>query len=159
MFLKWFLGLPLHLRIAIMAAPVLAIGGYGLMDLWVTKEQPAEQKEQIAMQPLQLQGDCLLATNQCVLQHERMKVSLMRQDSGKPGIVRLEITPDTNIRGIQMSLVQAGEEHMVVVDSTPDGNLWFAEFPDKLLIPSPSTLRIALAKFGSVSFAEIQPQF
>lgn len=158
MFLKWFFGLPLNVRIAIMVAPVLAIGGYGLMDLWATKDQP-KQKEQIAMQALQLQGECMLATNQCVLKNERMKVSLVRQESGKPGIARLEIIPDTNIRGIQMSLVQAGEEHHIVVDSTPDGNLWFAEFPDKLLTPSPSALRIALAKFGSVSFAEIQPQF
>lgn len=158
MLMKWFFGLPIHLRIAVMVAPVLVIGGYGLADLWVTKDQP-KQKEPIAMQPLQLQGECLLSTNQCVLQHERMKVSLIRQDSGKPGIVRLEIKPDTNIRGVQLSLVQAGEEHRIVVDSSKDGNQWVAEFPEKLLTPSPSLLRIALAKFGSVSFAEIQPQF
>jgi hypothetical protein len=158
--LRWFFGLSLHARIAIMLAPILAIGGWGMMDLWVTKDQPKPTPEQqVAMQPLQLQGDCFLATNQCLLQHDKMKIAMARKDSGKPGIVRMEIIPDTNIRGIQMSLVQSGAEHQIVVEATPDGNLWFAEFPDKLLTPSPSALRIALAKFGSVSFAEIQPRF
>ncbi|WGZ95379.1 MAG: hypothetical protein QJT81_05170 [Candidatus Thiothrix putei] len=158
--LRWFFAQPLHLRIAIMIAPILAIGGWGMMDLWVTKDQPKPTVEQqVAMLPLQLQGECFLATNQCLLQHDKMKLSMLLKDSGKPGIVRMEIIPDTNIRGIQMSLVQLENEHQIVVTSTPDGNLWFAEFPDKLLTPSPSALRIALAKFGSVSFAEIQPHF
>lgn len=167
MFLKWFLGLPAHLRIAIIIAPFIAIGGYGLTDLWLTKDQPKQQNT-VAMQALQLQGECWLATNQCSLQNPLMTVALVRKDASQPGLVRLEITPDTNIRGIEMSLVQAGEEHMVVVNPSqgggawpnPASGIWFAEFPEKLLTPSPSFLRIGLAKFGSVSYAEIpQPHF
>lgn len=158
--LRWFFAQPLHMRIAIMVAPILAIGGWGMMDLWVTKDQPTPKPEQqIAMLPLELQGDCFLATNQCLLKHDKMKIAMMSKDSGKPGIARIEIVPDTNIRGIQMSLVQTEVEHKIVVESTPDGKLWSAEFPDKLLTPSPSVLRIVLAKYGSVSFAEIRPHF
>ncbi|UJS26062.1 hypothetical protein [Thiothrix winogradskyi] len=167
MFLKWFLGLPAHLRIAIILAPFIAIGGYGLTDLWITKNQP-KQAAPISMEALQLQGECWLATNQCALQNARMKVALVRKDASQPGLVRLEIFPDTNIRGIEMSLVQAGEEHLIVVKPNegggawpnPESGAWFVEFPEKLLTPSPSVLRIALAKFGSVAYAEIQqPQF
>lgn len=160
MLLKWFFAQPLNIRIAIIVAPVLAIGGWGLMDLWITKDQPKPTPEQqVTMMPLQLQGECFLATNQCLLQHDKMKLAMARKDSGKAGVVRLEITPDTNLRGIQMSLVQTANEHHILVQSTPDGNLWFAEFPEKLLTPSPTALRLAAAKFGSVSFAEVQPHF
>lgn len=120
------------------------------------------------MEALQLQGECWLATNQCTLQNARTKVALVRKDASQPGLVRLEIFPDTNIRGIEMSLVQAGEEHLIVVNPNEGGGTWpntesgawFAEFPEKLLTPSPSALRIALAKFGSVAYAEVQqPHF
>ncbi len=156
--LRWYFSLSRHNRIAIIFAPFLAIGGYGLMDLWVTKDIP-KQENPPAMLPLQLQGDCLLATNQCKLQHANMQVTLMRQDSGKPGIVRVEITPSVSLRGIQMSLVQSGTEHQIVVEPMKGETVWFAEFPDTLLTPSPSVLRIALAQFGRVSYAEIPPQF
>lgn len=159
MFLKWFLGLPLNLRIAIIVAPLLSIGGWGMMDLWVTKDQPKQQTP-IAMEALQLAGECWLATNQCTLQNARMKVALVRKEAEKPGLVRLEILPDTNLRGVEMSLVQSGEEQLILVNPSPAGDVWFAEFPAKLINPSPTVLRIALAKFGSVSYIEIQqPHF
>jgi hypothetical protein len=156
--LRWFFGLSLHARIAIMLAPVLAIGGWGMTDLWVNKDKP-KQENQVAMLPLQVQGPCLLATNQCRLQHDKMQISLVRTDSGKPGIARVEITASTRIRGIQMSLVQADTEYQLVVEPMRGESVWFAEFPDKLLTPSPSALRIAVAQFGRVSFAEVAAQF
>ena len=84
---------------------------------------------------------------------------MTRVDAGKTGVVRLEITPSVHIRGAQMALVQAGVEHQVVVEPMKNGEVWFAEFPESLLNPSPSALRIALAQFGRVSFAEIPAQF
>ncbi|MGB3919013.1 hypothetical protein J9253_00580 [Thiothrix litoralis] len=156
--LRWFFKQSLHMRIAIIFAPFMLIGGYGLMDLWVTKDQPKQDKP-VAMQPLQLQGECLLATNQCKLQHATMQVSMVRLESGKPGIVRLEITPNVSVRGIQMSLVQADTEHQLVIEPMRGAEVWYAEFPEKLLTPSPSVLRIALAQFGRVSYAEIPPHF
>lgn len=156
--LKWFLGLSLHARIAIMVAPILGIGGYGMMDLWINKDKPDTPK-QADYQELQQSGECLLATNQCKLHHEGMDVSMLRNESGKPGIARIEINPSVHLRGVQMSLVQQGVEHRLIVEQIPDTETWFAEFPEKLLNPSPSALRIALARFGRVSFAEVPAQF
>ncbi len=156
--LNWFLGLSLHARIAIMVAPILGIGGYGMMDLWVNHDKP-KAPEQATLQALQLQGECLLATNQCKLHHEKIDVSLMRADSGKPGIARINIAPSIHVRGIQMSLVHGGQEQQIIVEPIPGTETWFAEFPETLLTPSPSALRIALAQFGRVSFAEFPAQF
>lgn len=156
--LKWFLGLSLHTRIAIMVAPILSIGGYGMMDLWLNKDKP-KTPAQATFQPLELQGECLLATNQCQLHHSKIDVSLARHESGKPNIVRLEITPSVHIRGIQMALVQSGVEHQIIAEPVPGKESWAAEFPDTLINPSPSALRIALAQFGRISFAEIPARF
>ena len=156
--LRWFFGLSLHMRIAIILAPLLSIGGYGMMDLWMNKDAPKKENH-VAMQQLLVEGQCLLATNQCKLKHDAMQVSMTRVDAGKTGVVRLEITPSVHIRGAQMALVQAGVEHQVVGEPMKNGEGWFAEFPESLLNPSPSALRIALAQFGRVSFAEIPAQF
>ena len=156
--LRWYFGLPLHLRIAIILAPLLSIGGYGMMDLWVNKDKP-KQESQVAMLPLLLEGQCLLATNQCRLKHDNMQVSMRRVDAGKAGVARLEIDPSVHLRGAEMSLVQNGVEHRIVVHHMVDTDVLYAEFPETLLNPSPSALRIALAQFSRVSYAEIQAQF
>lgn len=159
MLLKRFFTLPLHVRIAIIIAPLLAIGGWGLADLWVNKDRP-QQAARIVMEELHLQSECWLATNQCRLQNQLMQVAIVRGAASQAGLVRLDIFPDTNIRGIEMSLVQGEQEHMIVVTPSRHGDTWSAEFPEKLINPSPAALRIALAKFGAVSYAEIrQPHF
>ncbi|MFN3786060.1 MAG: hypothetical protein ACK4RS_04395 [Thiothrix sp.] len=159
MLFKRFLALPLHMRVAIITAPVLAIGGWGLADLWANKDRP-KQAAPIMMEALHLQGACWLATNQCRLQNKLMKITMARGTASQAGLVRLDIVPDTNIRGIELSLVQSGQEHFIIVTPSIHADTWSAEFPEKLITPSPSALRIALAKFGSVSYAEIsQPHF
>lgn len=155
---KWFLGLSLHSRIAIMVAPIIAIGGYGLMDLWLNKDAPKKEKH-VAMQQLVAEGQCLLATNQCTLVYEDMKVSMLRGEASAPGLVRVEIRVNQPLRGVQLALVHGEEEQHVVIDRPAGGNAWFGEFPERLLQPPPTALRMALVQTGRVSYAEIPAQF
>ncbi len=159
MFLKWFLGLSYHMRIAILVAPVLLIGGYGLMDVWVTKDQP-KPAVQVKMLPFDVGSECLLTTNQCTLKREGLVISLTRAAAKQPGLVRLELDPHgSSIRGIQLALVQAGVEQQVAMEASEAGQLWVGEFPESVLQPAPSALRIAVAQFGRVSYAEVPVRF
>ncbi|MEB4590395.1 hypothetical protein VSS37_05345 [Candidatus Thiothrix sp. Deng01] len=155
---NWFLGLSLHSRIAIMVAPVMLIGGYGLMDLWLNKDKP-QQEMHVATRQLAVDGQCLLATNQCNLSYNGMKVSMMRGEASAPGLVRIEVRVNQPIRGVQFALVHGEEEQHVMIDRPPGEDVWVGEFPDKLLQPQPSAVRMALAQTGRISYAEIPAQF
>lgn len=74
MLLRWFFGLSIHLRIAIIIAPIFVIGGYGLADLWATKNNP-EPKGELKMLAMHLIGDCNLAA-ECQVGSESLKVNL-----------------------------------------------------------------------------------
>lgn len=155
---KWFLGLSLHTRIAILVAPIMAIGGYGLMDMWLNKDRP-RQEHRVEMQRLVAEGQCLLATNQCNLAYQGMKVSMMRGEASKPGLVRIEIRVNEPIRGVEFALVHGEDEQHVVIDRPPGQDVWVGEFPDELLQPHPSAVRMALAQTGRISYAEVPAQF
>lgn len=156
--LKWFFGLSLHSCIAIMVAPFMLIGGWGMMDLWLNKDKPTQKKD-VAMQQLVAEGQCLLATNQCKLSYKDMQVSMMRGEASAPDLVRIDIRANQPLRGVQLALVYGEEEQHVVIDRPAGGEAWFGEFPAKLLQPHPTAVRMALAQTGRVSYAEIPAQF
>lgn len=156
--LKWYFGQSLHVRIAIIMLPFMAIGGWGLMDLWMNKDVPVKESR-AAMQQLVAEGQCLLATNQCKLTYKDMKVSMMRTEGSAPGLVRIEMRVNLPIRGVKLALVHGDEEQYVVMDRPAGGEAWFGEFPEKLLQPHPTAVRIAIAQIGRVSYAEVPAQF
>lgn len=156
--LRWYLSLSPHMRIAIIMAPFLAIGGYGLADLWESKKAP-EVKKDVAMQQLFVEGQCKLSAGKCTLSYNNLKVVIRQGKASEPGLARLELEPSVVLRAVQMSLVQDGEEHKVLVDRRPEEDVWIAEFPVRLLQPSPDILRIAIAQAGKLSFAEVEAPF
>lgn len=155
--LKWFFGLSIHLRIAIIVAPVFAIGGYGLADLWANKNNP-EPEGKLKMLPMQLIGECDLAT-ECQVGRESLKVSLKYVPASQSELVRIELTPNDRIRGMEMSLVRGDTEEHIVIEPLRGETVWYGEFPATVLNPKPTKIRLAVAQFGKVSYSEFAARF
>ena len=154
---KWFFGLSIHLRIAILVAPVFVIGGYGLADLWATKNNP-EPTGKLKMIPMELIGRCDLATD-CQVGNEALKVSLKYKPASKSELIRIELTPNDRIRGMEMSLVRGDQEEHIVIEPLRGETVWYGEFPPSVLDPKPNKIRLAVAQFGKVSYSEFPVQF
>lgn len=155
--LKKFFGLSIHARIAIIIAPIFVIGGYGLADLWITKKNP-EPVAPLKMLPMTLSGRCELAT-ECLVGHDALKVSLKYVSASKEGLVRIELTPNDRIRGMEMSLVRADKEEHIVIEPLRGETVWYGEFPASVLNPKPTKIRLAVAQFGRVAYIEFPAQF
>lgn len=155
--LKWFFSLSLHARIAIMVSPVLAIAGFGLADLWATKDDP-KPKVEVKMLPMQPMGVCHLESA-CQVGHEKLTVSLKYVPATQPNLIRIELTPNDRIRGMEMSLVGGDKEQHIVIEPLRGETVWYGEFPSTALNPKPHTIRLAVAQFGKVSYIEFPAQF
>lgn len=155
--LKWFFGLSIHLKIAIIVAPIFVIGGYGLADLWVTKNNP-EPEAKLKMLPMTLVGECVLA-QECQVANESIKVSLKYVPASNNSLVRIELTPNDRIRGMEMALVQGEKEEHIVIEPLKGETVWYGEFPTSLLNTRPNKLRLAVAQFGKVSYIEFPARF
>lgn len=156
--LRWFLDLTLHMRIAIIMTPILVIGGFGLADLWVTRNTP-EKITPSATRELRTAGRCQLASSQCRLSSDGFSVVLRQGAASRPDLARIELEPNESVRGIKMSLVQKQEEHAFAAERLDDAEIWFGEFSAQLLQPPPSALRIGIVQRGRVYFAEIPAPF
>lgn len=156
MWLKKFFALPLHVRVAIIVAPFLAVGGWGLTDWWLNRGQSPQN---IAFVALETPATCKLGGQQdCLLQHPRLQVRLVQVAGTQSDVVELRFTTsgEAVVRGIQFSVVHGATEQFVVVKPTDNPHVWQAAFPQALLMPPPDALRLAVALRGWVAYAEIQ---
>ncbi|MEZ5476463.1 MAG: hypothetical protein R3E95_02920 [Thiolinea sp.] len=157
--IKWFMGLDRHLRTAIILAPVLAIFGFGLTDLWV-KPKAVEQAEQtIAVREMLVSGQCILEADQCKLSGDEMEVALQTAPASTDSLVRLNIASNQHIRGLKMAVVQEGKEDKLIPQATEKTDRWYVEFPRELLTQPSFTLRVALAQTKRVYLAEFPARF
>ena len=155
--LKWFFGLSVHLRIAIIIAPVFIIGGYGLADLWATRKNP-EPNTELKMLPMELVGRCELAAN-CQVGNENLKVVLKYVPASQSDLVRIELTPNDRIRGMEMALVSGDKEEHIVIEPLRCETVLYGEFPATVLNVKPTKIRLAVAQFGKVSYSEFPVTF
>lgn len=149
--LKWFFGLNRHVRTAIMVAPFLGIGGYGLADYFLVG--PQEKKETI-VQELVAQGQCNLTVNQCKFSYEKLTVSLVREAASEEGLLRIDIRTNQPVRGVKFALVQGRMEQKIYADQTVTLENWVAEFPQHALKSNHVVFRLALAQTGRIFIAE-----
>lgn len=157
--INWFLNLNGHLKIAIILAPLLGILSFGLTDLWVSKEQPKTTDQQPAvMHELQLSGKCMLDAS-CLLSQEELSVMLKSVPASDNSLLRIDIGASGHIRGLQLALVQNGQETKLVAQRTNKTDRWYVEFPRKLLTQPTFTLRLALAQTKQVYLAEFPAKF
>ena len=156
--IKWFMGLNRHLRIAIILAPFLGIFGFGLTDTWINKDKPSPATQRVLVRELQLVGQCILSGGECKLSKDEMGVDLRSAVSTATNLLRLEISSTGHVRGLKMSLVQAGREDKLVPQRTMKTDRWYVEFPRSLVTQSSLTIRIALAQTRRVYLAEFPAQ-
>ena len=161
--ISWFMGLSWHLRAAIILAPFLGIMGFGLTDLWLTKEQPTSADQQpVVVHELQLNGQCVLSKASCMLSAEGINVMLKSSpadaDADADGLVRIDIGINGHVRGLQLALVQGEEENKLAAQRTTQTDRWYVEFPNHVLKQRTFTLRLALVQTKRVYLAEFQAQ-
>ncbi|MEZ5448907.1 MAG: hypothetical protein R3E89_07870 [Thiolinea sp.] len=151
---RWFLRLPRHLRIAIMVAPILAIGGFGLADLWMRPETVETEKQDVAMFQLLVQGQCTLSAAQCTLSDEANELKLAATPASSDTLLRFDIQGKQLIRGLQMAIVQDGKEEHLVGQETGQGDHWYVEFPREIVKTPDFTLRMVVAQTKKLLIAE-----
>lgn len=156
--ISWFMRLSPHLRIAIILAPFLGIISFGLTDLWLSKDQSETAEQQpVVMHQLQLSGQCVLDVS-CLLSQEGLSVMLKAAPASDTKLVRIDIGASAHIRGLQLALVQAGQEEKLVAQRTDKTDRWYVEFPRDRLVQQAFTLRLALAQTKRVYLAEFPAQ-
>lgn len=154
--LKWFFGLSPHIRTAILIAPILTIGGYGLADFFLVGGKESKQEtEFIALHKV---NECRLAGGSCQLERDGFKAEIKRIPATEPGLIRLQIRSNMAMRGVKLSLVQ-GSEFMVYMGQTLDTSIWEGEFPEKELETSKAKLRVAIARVGIILHSEVEVYF
>ncbi len=152
--LRWFFKLPLHLRIAIMVAPILFIGGWGLMDVWINPKQLQGDQVKIKMYELVVQGQCLLSQSSCTLSREGLTLNLAQAQSSEKDLLRINIQSSAFLRGLQLSIVQGEkEDRLIAQNSHETSNLWYVEFPQNILKKPSFNIRVAAAQTKKLSFA------
>lgn len=154
--IHWFSQLNLHLKIAIILAPLLGIVGFGLADLWLGQQQLEEspQARPVAMHELTLNGRCALVASSCMLSADGINVMLKSPVEQDGALVRVDIGASGHIRGLQLALVQGASEAQLVAQRTTQTDRWFVEFPRSILQQPVFTLRLALAQTKRVYLAE-----
>lgn len=155
--LRWFFGLPVHLRVAIIAAPILSIGGYGLMDLWVRKQNPSTEEVKVQTYELLAQGQCKLRAGDCMIAREGLSIRLKAVPASDEQLLRIQVEPSAYLRGLQMSVVQGEQEDRLIAEQLKDNTeVWYVEYPLERIQQSSFTLRLAAAQIQRVSFAEFE---
>ncbi|MEZ5537795.1 MAG: hypothetical protein R3F02_19505 [Thiolinea sp.] len=158
--IKWYLGLPRHLRIAIILAPFLGIFGWGLADTWMRPETIERAKQLVAVREMVVEDQCLLKAARCKLSKDEMDVSLeATQAASSADLLRVDIRSSQHMRGLKVAIVQGGTETKLVPQRTHVTDHWFLEFPAKLIEQPSFTLRIAVAQTKRVYLAEFPAKF
>ncbi len=155
---QWYVRQPLQVRVAILVAPILAIGGWGLMDTWKRPETVQQEIQKVAMYQLVAESQCLLATGECKLGYEGVKLTLAQVPASHSDLVRLDVKSNQLIRGLKMAIVQNGVEEQLIAQSTALSDAWFVEFPQTVLKGSAFDIRLAVAQTKRMLLAEFPAQ-
>lgn len=156
--IRWFIGLPRHVRLAIILAPFLGIFGWGLADTWM-RPNIEQARQEVAVREMVVTDQCLLKAAQCQLSKDEMTVKLASVAASETGLLRINISSNQHIRGLKMAIVQNGEETRLIAQPTRVTDRWFVEFPARVLHSANVTLRIAIAQTKRVYLAEFPAQF
>lgn len=141
-----------HLKIAIIVAPFLSIGGYALVDQYQYYQQQNQAK---ALYPLEVAGDCNLVRG-CELHNANLSISIdgSRQGDG----IRLKLLSDQDLRGGKLGYGDTGDEiPQRSLQKDGDARSWAAVVPlNAVQNARPLTLRMVLVDHrGRVNIAEL----
>ena len=114
-----FFGMSAHMRLAVMIAPLLLVGGYIVADFIEEKTQANER-----VFPLELAEVCNLQTSTCQFGVADFIVRLSAQESGAG--TRLTLTTSEAVKAVNLEMLASGGT-MQPTAMTPDANdvnLW-----------------------------------
>jgi len=134
-----------HVKLAIILAPLLAIGGYILAGIYLDDKidtQPGVDR------PLTLQPDCHLLTGICELLHREIAVNIAIEE--KDGRQLFYLSSSTPIQGV---LAAFGDNPPLPMHSRGDTKKWVLE-PRRPVIPG-NQVKLAISGGKNRYFAEI----
>ncbi|MGV6858089.1 MAG: hypothetical protein ACWA5X_03860 [bacterium] len=122
-----FVGLSPHMRLALVIAPLLAVGGYVATDMYKEADVPDEQ-----VYRLQAQGDCHLASgNSCSFSGMGLDATLAVEGTAEGGTA---VLVQTSLPVKQVMLEAAGTTSTTPrsMANVADGEGWRLELPHAL---------------------------
>jgi len=141
-----------HIIAALIVTPLLAIGGYFMLDAVVGEKPSAAQQGQ--SYPLVALPNCRYTSGKCTLKNNEFKVDIRAGEAGV-GVVTLQLQSVFPLQAAKMALVddaqQAGEpEAMQALDT--DGKQW--QIALKGAASEQSLLRVVVVADGAFYFGE-----
>lgn len=141
-----------HIIAALIVTPLLAIGGYFMLDAFVGEKPSAAQQGQ--SYPLVALPNCRYTSGKCTLKNNEFKVNI-RAGAAGVGVVTLQLQSVFPLQAAKMALVddaqQAGEpEAMQALDT--DGKQW--QIALKGAASEQSLLRVVVVADGAFYFGE-----
>ena len=141
-----------HKYVAIIVAPILAIGGYGLADLYMTS------KEEVNYLKLFPKGDCVPTQSACEVEGPGITVFVTFDEQPSQGQqLPVTVTSMTRLDDVGLSLVNAGQE-TAPVGATADSERKVWQTRSNLVhinTSEPIKLRLAISEKGNVHLGEI----
>lgn len=140
-----------HKLIALIMAPFLAIGGYGLADLYMSK------KDDTKFYQLVPKGDCRPMVDQCTIEGRGVTVNVRFNDtpqSGQP--LSVTITSMNRIHGLGLSVLSQGAESPAVGAAHDEARKVWTTYP---ILPEIDTkdfvMRLAVSEKSWTHLGEI----
>jgi hypothetical protein len=134
-----------HVKLAIILAPMLAIGAYILAGIYLDKRI---ETQPLADKPLKLQPDCHLLSDVCELLHREIAVNIaVENDRGQP---LFYLSTSTPIKGV---LAAFGDSRPRAMLSRGDPRKWVLTVTEG--IPEGSRVKLAISGDKNRYFAEV----
>ena len=133
-------------------APFLAIGGFGLADLYMTKKEDAEYFQLVP------KGDCKPLQNACEIEGIGLTLNVKfnsKPESNQP--LPVTVTSKDRLDDVGLSVVSANEESTPVGANHNDLRTVWNTSPQLKTIDSdqPLLLRLVISEKGKMHFAEV----
>ncbi len=135
-----------HLKIALVVAPLLAVGGYIAADLYSSQREEAPAPKD---QPLRIEGTCRLVGGVCKLLHREIAVNL-GAESDPAGGVWIYLRASIPIEGALLALDDAPPRPMT---RRGDATRWKLHL--NALPRTDGRLRLVVAREGHRYYAEV----
>ena len=134
-----------HMKLAIILAPLLAIGGYILAGIYLDDKMDAQQGTD---KPLSLQPGCQLLTGVCELLHREIAVNIAIEE--KDGRQLFYLSASTPLRGVLAAFGDSPPRNML---SRGDTKKWVLELQNP--VHNGQTAKLVISGGKHRYFAEI----
>lgn len=139
-----------HKFIALIMAPFLGIGGYGMMDLYMTNREEAKYYKLVP------KGDCKPTQDACEIEGRGLTMHVRFNESpvsGKP--LPITVTSQTRLDDVALSIVSSGKESQAVGAGHDEYRKLWNTLPVMPELGSETILRLAISEDGHMHLGEV----